>query len=154
MKDTKKRAGWKGDGEAPFLFLETENTVVDSLYDNYGLLPSFPRENLVVRDDDDSFRHIYAVSDKIKEVLKASNSRNLRVINTGVRIFAKSNIGGAYRISNEGIQTVSPFLNGKRELSINSFDLQQMMKAKYPKFDDLSPEGSALFKTLGNLTVI
>lgn len=137
--------GWVGANELPFIFLESDNELVTEIIQSYGL-DNFPLSNLLVRSTDGSQRHIYIVSDMAKQVLQASNSYALKLVNTGVRLFTKSY--GGFRISNEGIQTINPFLSTLRVVEVSDLDLKILIEHEHPKFDSFSNEANALFSEI------
>jgi hypothetical protein len=98
------------------------------------------------------FASIYVVSEKVKEVLTSRNSSSLKVVNTGVKAFAKN--GGrnfsecAYRICSDGVQTLSPHLSMQRRISISLNDLVVFIKNEYPKLDEFSKAGQDAMNAL------
>ena len=120
---------------------------------SYGLKESFPRDLFLVRSDDRDFRNVYLASEKIKAVLTASNSNNLKVVNTGVKLFTKANIG-EFRISAESIQTITPYLTGAREINVSYQDLAVLITAQYPKFSEFSEKGQKMFESLGKFHIL
>jgi hypothetical protein len=147
-----KPSGWFGGKELPFLFLEKDDALVTSMCESYGLAKSFPRDLFLVRSDDRDFRNVYLASEKIKAVLTASNSNSLKVVNTGVKLFTKANIG-EFRISAEAIQTITPYLTGQREINVSYQDLAVLIRSQYPKFNEFSEQGQKMFEELGNFII-
>jgi 16S rRNA C967 or C1407 C5-methylase (RsmB/RsmF family) len=147
---TPKSSGWFGGKELPFLFLDKDDPLVSSMCKSYGLAQLFPRDLFLVRSEDRDFRNVYLASEKTKAVLTASNSNVLKVVNTGVKLFTKANIG-EFRISAEAIQTITPYLTGQREINISYQDLAVLIRTQYPKFHEFSKQGQKTFENLGKL---
>ncbi|KAJ3305691.1 hypothetical protein HDV03_001099 [Kappamyces sp. JEL0829] len=157
-----KASGWAGQNEMPFLFLSESNAVARSCCEAYGLDDSFPRNLFVVRsvEEKNDFRHIYLVTEKAKTILLAQNANSLKLVNTGVKIFTKGAAKGMYdapdltgrkaefRVSNEGVQTIQPYLATERQFSLTFQDLATLIKLEYPKFTDFTQEGRELLESL------
>jgi tRNA (cytosine34-C5)-methyltransferase len=150
------QSGWSGKVELPFLFLSENNAIVDKIFAEYSILDAFPRNLFVVRSEEESaeYRHIYMVSEKAKTVLTAKNAEKLKLVNTGVKLFTRGG-GGLrdsvklpFRISNEGIQTITPYLSQAKQISVSFDDLSVFIKREYPKFQEFSQEGEKLLKSL------
>ncbi|KAI8900016.1 S-adenosyl-L-methionine-dependent methyltransferase [Globomyces pollinis-pini] len=164
---SKPSSGWTGGAdstEKPFIFVSEEHPIVKKCCETYGLLPSFPRDLFLIRqelsdDKEDNFSNIYVVTEKAKSVLTAQNANVLKVVNTGVSIFrkngGKTNLDCQFRVSSEGVQTIAPYLSKERQVDICLADLITLIKHEYPKFEEFTPNGQETLKglQLGNCLV-
>ncbi|KAJ3000788.1 tRNA (cytosine(34)-C(5))-methyltransferase [Globomyces sp. JEL0801] len=164
---SKPSSGWTGGAdstEKPFIFVSEEHPIVKKCCETYGLLPSFPRDLFLIRqelsdDKEDNFSNIYVVTEKAKSVLTAQNANVLKVVNTGVSIFrkngGKTNLDCQFRVSSEGVQTIAPYLSKERQVDICLADLITLIKHEYPKFEEFTPKGQETLKglQLGNCLV-
>ncbi|KAJ3299175.1 tRNA (cytosine(34)-C(5))-methyltransferase [Borealophlyctis nickersoniae] len=141
-------------GEDPFIFLERDSETVRSLDSFYKLSPEFPRDLFVVRSEKEKLKTIYFVSRSVKSVLSAENSKKLRVINTGIRMFTRNNGESQstavceYRINNDGLLPIADHIGKDLRLQISSADTVVMLKTEYPKFELFSQELQEKFKEL------
>lgn len=92
----KKKIGWGGLNEEPFVFLKADNETLNECLAQYGLNDhhSIPKDSFLVRCDQakNDYRHIYMVSKAAKQVLTSRNADSIKVVNTGVKAFTR--IGG------------------------------------------------------------
>ncbi|KND03593.1 uncharacterized protein SPPG_01069 [Spizellomyces punctatus DAOM BR117] len=140
----KSAAAWEGR-ESPFVFLNSDNQELMGMREFYGLDDSFPQEQFVVRSEKDNYRTVYFVSRAIKNVITASNSFRLNIVNTGIRIFTRSagNDTGAecpFRLSNEGLATIGRYVSGKRVVQVPMSDIVTLLSIEYPKFTEFGEE--------------
>jgi tRNA (cytosine34-C5)-methyltransferase len=92
----KKKVGWGGLNEEPFVFLKPDNGTLHECLFQYGLgdHPAVPKDSFLVRcaEEKNDYRHIYMVSKAAKQVLTSRNAESIKVVNTGVKAFTR--IGG------------------------------------------------------------
>ncbi|KAI9346016.1 cytosine(34)-C(5)-methyltransferase-like protein [Zopfochytrium polystomum] len=170
-RSSKLLAAWEGK-EEPFLFLPDDDATVNSIIDFYKILPSFPKDQYVVRSEKEDYRAIYFVSSSVKKVLTAHNSNKLKIINTGIKLFIRTPANESrttvpYRFSSEGIQVLTTNVlstssdnpqSGSRVIEGTADDVKVLLEKNYPHFTELSEvardglakieEGSALMRVV------
>ncbi|KAJ3105048.1 tRNA (cytosine(34)-C(5))-methyltransferase [Physocladia obscura] len=140
-----KTAAWVGKGEEPFIFVSEDNKEVAEIVKFYGINSTFPKDQFVVRSENESYKSLYFVSLSVKKLLNAKNSSKLKIVNTGVRTFTKtSQYGGQkdaflYRLTSEGLSTIAPFLSSKRVIEIDRADVQKLLEKEYPLLTEMTP---------------
>lgn len=135
----KKRRVW-GYKEDPFIFIEEEEEVWPVIRDFYKL-KDFKHLQLLSRCHESRKRNLYFVSEAVKEIVQ-ENSDRVKIINTGVRMFCRSDNKDAkcpYRLTQEGISTILPFVND-RQVHVQLQDLILLLTNEYPA-NDLFTQG-------------
>ncbi|KAI9197252.1 cytosine(34)-C(5)-methyltransferase [Polychytrium aggregatum] len=141
---------WSGK-EDPFVFLTPDHTDIVSCGNFYGLDANFPRDRFVVRSETAQHRTIYFVSQSVKNILKAYNSSRLEIVNSGVRMFSR-NVGDGgiacpYRLNNEGLYILDPYLNNRTAKACLA-DILVLLTVDYPKFKEFTPETMKVLETM------
>ncbi|KAI9092882.1 hypothetical protein DFS34DRAFT_632211 [Phlyctochytrium arcticum] len=136
----KLTAAWTGR-ESPFVFIDAENADVTGIRKFFGLADAFPKDQFVVRSENEQFRTIYFVSSLVKAVVTAPNSFRLNIVNTGIRIFTRNagNDAGAecpFRLTSEGLFILGPFLAANRVIQAPLADMVTLLSREYPKFTE------------------
>ncbi|KAJ3012948.1 tRNA (cytosine(34)-C(5))-methyltransferase [Thoreauomyces humboldtii] len=156
---SKKKNGvaWEGH-EKPFIFLPRDDPEIVNMRKFFGLSSEFPEDNFVVRAEDNLWRTCQFVSSRVRDVVTASNSHRLKfdleIVNTGIRLFTRQGAVGeaaqgcAFRLANEGLSTLSPFVSGSILVSASMADVQILLAHEYPKFPEFSEELSQKFKDM------
>ncbi|KAM5157449.1 RNA cytosine C(5)-methyltransferase NSUN2 isoform 1-T2 [Mantella aurantiaca] len=105
-----------GFKEDPFVFLSDDDPIFPPILKFYGLSSSFPKTNLLTRTQEGKKKQLYVVSKELRNVL-LNNSEKMKVINTGVKVLCRNNdgeqYGCAYRLAQEGIYTLYPFISSR-----------------------------------------
>jgi len=122
--------------EQPFVFLPKDDPTIENIKEFYGLSSQFPQEQWVVRSEGEKFRTVYFISDSVKSILNSEDSHRILVVNSGVKIFFRNEGDGtvkcSYRIVNEGLNTISPYLSEKRVINVTLNDLRVLLEEDYP----------------------
>ncbi|CAN7991843.1 unnamed protein product, partial [Ixodes hexagonus] len=146
----RKKRRIQGYKEDPFVFLTEDDEIWKTVRDFYKVDKSFPNAQLLGRCQQENKRTIYLVSETVKNIIQ-TNGDKLKVINTGVRVFCrcegKEEMACNFRICQEGLPTVLPFL-GARKLRMSKEDLYVMLTEEYPLETQFSPELQAQLKDL------
>ncbi|XP_035223490.1 RNA cytosine C(5)-methyltransferase NSUN2-like, partial [Stegodyphus dumicola] len=135
----KKRKIW-GYKEDPFVFLEDTEEIWPKIRDFYKL-EDFPAAQLLSRCREGKKRNLYFTSSLVKNIIE-ENSQNLKIINTGIRIFCRSENKDTtciFRLTQEGIQTILPFMRD-RMMEVNRDDLILLLTNEYPAHTLFSEE--------------
>ncbi|XP_075985531.1 tRNA (cytosine(34)-C(5))-methyltransferase Nsun2 [Anticarsia gemmatalis] len=131
----KKRRRMGGYREDPFVFFsgDTED-VYPSIKDFYDLQPSFDATCLLTRCHVGKKKNIYLVSPIVKDVV-TRNEANIKIINTGVKTFVRcdnKNMVCPFRLSQEGLQSITQFIGSKRRVRILKEDLILVLQNDNP----------------------
>ncbi|KAJ6661334.1 hypothetical protein lerEdw1_014962 [Lerista edwardsae] len=133
-----------GFKEDPFVFLSEDDPLFPPIQTFYALDPSFPKMNLLTRTQEGKKRQLYMVSKEIRNVL-LNNSEKLKVINTGIKVWCRNSdgeqFGCAFRLAQEGIYTLYPFINA-RIINVSIEDVKVLLTEENPFLSKLSNEAS------------
>uniref|UniRef100_A0A8C5ZQM7 tRNA (cytosine(34)-C(5))-methyltransferase n=1 Tax=Marmota marmota marmota TaxID=9994 RepID=A0A8C5ZQM7_MARMA len=145
-----------GFKEDPFVFIPEDDPLFPPIEKFYGLDPSFPRMNLLTRTTEGKKRQLYMVSKELRNVL-LNNSERMKVINTGIKVWCRNNSGEefdcAFRLAQEGIYTLYPFINS-RIITISMEDVKTLLTQENPFFRKLSNETYSQAKDLTKGSVV
>lgn len=127
--------------EDPFVFFAEDEDVFPSIKEFYDLKEEFDPTCLLTRCFVGKKKNIYLVSPIVKDVVK-SNEGNLTIINTGVKTFVRcdnKNMTCAFRLSQEGLQSIKQYIGERRRIKVSKSDLILMLNNDNPsKPPDLS----------------
>ncbi|XP_042551169.1 RNA cytosine C(5)-methyltransferase NSUN2 [Dipodomys spectabilis] len=145
-----------GFKEDPFVFIPEDDPLFPPIEKFYALDPSFPRMNLLTRTTEGKKRQLYMVSKELRNVL-LNNSEKMKVINTGIKVWCRNNSGEefdcAFRLAQEGIYTLYPFINS-RIITISMEDVKILLTQENPFFRKLSSETYSQAKDLTKGSVV
>uniref|UniRef100_A0A4X1TNC0 tRNA (cytosine(34)-C(5))-methyltransferase n=1 Tax=Sus scrofa TaxID=9823 RepID=A0A4X1TNC0_PIG len=131
-----------GFKEDPFVFIPEDDPLFPPIQKFYALDPSFPKMNLLTRTTEGKKRQLYMVSKELRNVL-LNNSERMKVINTGIKVWCRNNSGEefdcAFRLAQEGIYTLYPFINS-RIITVSIEDVKILLTQENPFFRKLSSE--------------
>ncbi|KAL0861678.1 hypothetical protein ABMA27_009164 [Loxostege sticticalis] len=131
----KKRRRLGGYKEDPFVFFsgDTED-VFPSIKEYYDLNAEFDSKCLLTRCYVGKKKNIYLVSPLVKDVVQ-KNEANIKIINTGVKTFVRcdnKNMMCPFRLSQEGLASIVPFVGAKRRVRILKEDLILVLQNDNP----------------------
>ncbi|ERE82648.1 tRNA (cytosine(34)-C(5))-methyltransferase [Cricetulus griseus] len=145
-----------GFKEDPFVFIPEDDPLFPPIEKFYALDPSFPRMNLLTRTTEGKKRQLYMVSKELRNVL-LNNSEKMKVINTGIKVWCRNNSGEefdcAFRLAQEGIYTLYPFINS-RIITVSMEDVKTLLTQENPFFRKLSSEAYSQVKDLAKGSVV
>lgn len=145
-----------GFKEDPFVFIPEDDPLFPPIQKFYALDPSFPRMNLLTRTTEGKKRQLYMVSKELRNVL-LNNSERVKVINTGIKVWCRNNsgeeFGCAFRLAQEGIYTLYPFINS-RIITVSLEDVKILLTQENPFFRKLSSETYSQAKDLAKGSVV
>ncbi|KAF7240469.1 tRNA (cytosine(34)-C(5))-methyltransferase [Varanus komodoensis] len=145
-----------GFKEDPFVFLSEEDPLFPPIQTFYALDPAFPKMNLLTRTQEGKKRQLYMVSKEIRNVL-LNNSDKLKVINTGIKVWCRSNdgeqFGCAFRLAQEGIYTLYPFIHA-RIVNATIEDVKVLLTEENPFLSKLSSEACSQVKGLAMGSIV
>ncbi|XP_016286901.2 RNA cytosine C(5)-methyltransferase NSUN2 isoform X3 [Monodelphis domestica] len=141
-----------GFKEDPFVFIPEDDPLFPPIQNFYSLAPSFPKMNLLTRTQEGKKRQLYMVSKELRNVL-LNNSERMKVINTGIKVWSRNNdgeqFGCAFRLAQEGIYTLYPFINS-RIIVVCIEDIKILLTQENPFFSKFSSETSRQAKDMGS----
>uniref|UniRef100_A0A6J0TW73 tRNA (cytosine(34)-C(5))-methyltransferase n=3 Tax=Pogona vitticeps TaxID=103695 RepID=A0A6J0TW73_9SAUR len=145
-----------GFKEDPFVFLSEDDPLFPSIQSFYALDPSFPQMNLLTRTQEGKKRQLYMVSKEIRNVL-LNNSEKLKVINTGIKVWSRNTdgeqFGCAFRLAQEGIYTLYPFINA-RIVNASIEDMKVLLTEENPFLYKFSNEARSEVKGIAMGSIV
>lgn len=124
------------------MFIPEDDPLFPPIEKFYALDPSFPKKNLLTRTTEGKKRQLYMVSKELRNVL-LNNSERMKVINTGIKVWCRNNSGEdfdcAFRLAQEGIYTLYPFINS-RIINVSMEDVKILLTQENPFLRKLSSE--------------
>lgn len=149
--------------EDPFMFFNDESPEWPGIKDYYKINDEFPHHQLMYRNDKGKKRNIYFLTEAAKRII-VDNDDRIKFINAGARLFArnpdKDAVACGYRLSQEGLPSVYPYVDKKTIVTVETTDIEALLatdSVSFDKFSDISkpaidamPPGSCilLFKTI------
>ncbi|KAI8144531.1 S-adenosyl-L-methionine-dependent methyltransferase [Fennellomyces sp. T-0311] len=128
--------------EAPFQLMDPTNSDVDEVMEYYGIDPTFPRDQYILRCEEEAKnRTIYFCSKSVKKVLESEDFERLHVVNTGVRLFVRQNMNdhAAFRLTADGLPLLERVIvDDRRKIEISDEDLKTLLTELMPKVDRLT----------------
>nr|XP_012599684.1 tRNA (cytosine(34)-C(5))-methyltransferase [Microcebus murinus] len=145
-----------GFKEDPFVFIPEDDPLLPPIEKFYALDPSFPKMNLLTRTTEGKKRQLYMVSKELRNVL-LNNSERMKVINTGIKVWCRNNsgeeFGCAFRLAQEGIYTLYPFINS-RIITVSMEDVKTLLTQENPFFKRLSCDTYSQAKDLAKGSIV
>ncbi|XP_067858013.1 RNA cytosine C(5)-methyltransferase NSUN2 [Heptranchias perlo] len=145
-----------GFKEDPFVFLSEDDPIFLPIQKFYQLDPSFPKLNVLTRTHEGKKRHLYMVSKELRNVL-LHNSERMKVINTGIKVLSRNNdgeeFGCAFRLAQEGIYTLNPYING-RIIKISVEDVMVLLTQENPFIGKLTSDPQKQAKKLNMGSIV
>ncbi|XP_063388076.1 tRNA (cytosine(34)-C(5))-methyltransferase [Cydia fagiglandana] len=143
-KPPAKRRRMGGYREDPFVFFKGDDEdVFPSIKEFYDLSAEFDSKCLLTRCHVGKKKNIYLVSPVVRDVVRR-NENSIKIINTGVKTFVRcdnKNMTCAFRLSQEGLASVAPFIGPRRRVRILKEDLVLVLQNDNPS----SPPDLKLF---------
>lgn len=115
--------------EDPFVFFTKDEPVWSDIKDFYKISHDFDYTCLLTRCEAGKKKNIYLTSPGIRDLV-AQNQATIKFINTGVKTFVRSdnkNMRCAFRIAQDGLESVFPFIGAERKINIPKDDLITML---------------------------
>ncbi|CAG5049812.1 unnamed protein product [Parnassius apollo] len=131
----KKKRRMGGYREDPFVFFSGDSEdVFPSIKEYYDLKSDFDSTCLLTRCHVGKKKNIYLVSSVVKDVVQ-KNENNIKIINTGVKTFVRcdnKNMMCPFRLSQEGLPSISQYIGPKRRVNILKEDLILVLQNDNP----------------------
>ncbi|MCO5589742.1 hypothetical protein L7F22_043710 [Adiantum nelumboides] len=143
--------------EDPMVYVDQNNEQSQSIVSFFGLTDKFDKRNLLVRNRDaNPLRSAYFTSTSVRALITSGgagkgdhpygNPLKMRLINSGVRSFARQDSGKdpqlkcKWRVTSDAIPVLRPLIEEKKILHASISDFAFMVSNHYPKLSDV-PEG-------------
>lgn len=138
-----KKRRYGGFREDPFVFIEPDDPDWYQIRDFYGLSQNFPVNQLVHRCPSGKKRSIHLVSKATRSFMIANReepnrSDFVKLINGGMRLFAKAETEAGFRICQDGVNEILPYVKDDLKVSITRDDLRLLLERKSVPMDMLS----------------
>ncbi|XP_054237719.1 RNA cytosine C(5)-methyltransferase NSUN2 [Indicator indicator] len=145
-----------GFKEDPFVFLPEDDPLFLPIQTFYALDPSFPKMNLLTRTQEGKKRQLYMVSKELRNVL-LNNSEKMKVINTGIKVWSRNSdgeqFGCAFRLAQEGIYTLYPFIHA-RIINVCIDDVKILLTQENPFLSKFSSETQKKVKDMAMGSIV
>ncbi|KAJ7419736.1 tRNA (cytosine(34)-C(5))-methyltransferase [Willisornis vidua] len=145
-----------GFKEDPFVFLPEDDPLFLPIQKFYALDPSFPKMNLLTRTQEGKKRQLYMVSKELRNVL-LNNSEKMKVINTGIKVWSRNSdgeqFGCAFRLAQEGIYTLYPFIHA-RIVNVCIEDVKILLTQENPFLSKFSSETQKKVKDMAMGSIV
>ncbi|XP_021242791.1 tRNA (cytosine(34)-C(5))-methyltransferase [Numida meleagris] len=145
-----------GFKEDPFVFLPEDDPLFLPIQNFYALDPSFPKMNLLTRTQEGKKRQLYMVSKELRNVL-LNNSEKMKVINTGIKVWSRNSdgeqFGCAFRLAQEGIYTLYPFIHA-RIINVCIEDVKILLTQENPFLSKFSSETQRKVKDMAMGSIV
>jgi hypothetical protein len=127
---------------------EIKPDIVDWLRDYYGIIDSYPFDQLTISSESNKFKRINFISKGIQHLLKSDRRNQLKLVNVGVKLFSLNKQKDAeenpnyckYRICQDGLIYLLPFMS-KRIYFCNEETFKYLLTKKDIKKEEISEEG-------------
>lgn len=102
--------------EDPFIFFDENEPTWPRIKEFYGIADELNPTMLLTRRKDGKQRNIYMTNSIVRDIAK-TNEHKLKIINTGVKVFARCDNKGTtcdFRVTQEGAMTLMPFMSNRK----------------------------------------
>ncbi|WRT64898.1 uncharacterized protein IL334_001837 [Kwoniella shivajii] len=128
--------------EDPLSYVSPEHEEVKSIIERFKFKDTFPRDNLMVRNEyGDPLRTIYMTNDIVKEIIQNNDYTRIRVVSAGVKCFARQDssqrteIRCKWRTPIDGILEVLPHVGEDIVISATIRELRTLLEDHYPALE-------------------
>ncbi|CAH1116517.1 unnamed protein product [Phaedon cochleariae] len=121
----RKKPRKDGYREDPFVFFKEEEPVWTDIKTFYKVADPFDSKCLLTRCHVGKKKNIYLTSEAVRDLV-VTNQGTIKFINTGVKAFVRcdnKNMKCAFRIANDGLESIYPFIGDDRKVTIPKEDL-------------------------------
>lgn len=121
--------------EDPFVFFTKDEAVWADIKSFYKISDDFDCTCLLTRCEAGKKKNIYLTSPAIRDLV-IQNQASIKFINTGVKTFVRSdnkNMKCAFRIAQDGLESIFSFVGAERKINISRDDLVTMLLNDTPE---------------------
>ncbi|QIW97715.1 hypothetical protein AMS68_003233 [Peltaster fructicola] len=154
-KPNKPGRGEQAAGEA-FKYLSPTHPELERIYDFYQIHSAFPRDRFLVRNHaGDPVKGIYYTSQLAKEILLQNESRDMKFVHAGVKMFMKQDAQGQenvcrWRIQTEGLPIIEGWVGPERTVKLwRRSTLRKLLVEMFPRLG--GEEGKEGWRQLGEI---
>lgn len=138
-----KKRRYAGFKEDPFFFMDKEDPDCVAIKEAYGIRDDFPYHQLVHRCKSGKKRSIYLVSKRTRDFISLNQEQpdrndSIKIINGGMRLFARAATDAGFRICQDGVNDILPYVKDDLKVPINRDDLVTLLKTRAVGADELS----------------
>lgn len=146
-----KKRRYGGFKEDPFVFMDAQDPDWIAIKRVYGLSENFPINQLVHRCTSGKKRSIYLVSKRTRSFIIANREEPdrksfVKIINGGMRLFSRADTEAGFRICQDGVNEVLPFIKDDIKIPLSRADLVALLKTRTVPFNELSEVDSIMSK--------
>ncbi|KAF5301115.1 hypothetical protein FQR65_LT08945 [Abscondita terminalis] len=134
-RGSRKKRRFEGYREDPFVFFNEGETVWEDIKAYYEISDRFDSKCLLTRCLGGKKKNIYFTSPAVKDLV-LNNQHAVKFINTGIRTFVRSdnrNMKCAFRLAQEGLESIFPFIGSHRKINIPRDDLVTLLLSDNPE---------------------
>lgn len=138
-----KKRRFTGFKEEKINFFDNHDPDWIAIKAEYGFSDDFPVSQLIHRCKSGRKRSIYIVSKKAKSFIMANQEEPdktdfVKIINGGMRLFHRADTAAGFRICQDGVNEVLPYMKDDIKVNINKDDLVALLKTRSVGMDLLS----------------
>ena len=138
-----KKRRYGGFREDPFVFMEADDADWHRIRDHYGLNDNFPVKQLMHRCLSGKKRSIHLVSKATRNFMISNReapdrSEFVKLINGGMRLFAKADTESGFRICQDGVGEILPYIKNDLKVSVTKEDLEALLARRSVPMEELS----------------
>ncbi|KAJ3648435.1 hypothetical protein Zmor_020239 [Zophobas morio] len=134
-QNQRKKRRKDGYREDPFVFFKDEEPVWNDIKSFYEVSDSFDSKCLLTRCHFGKKKNIYLTSNAVRDLV-VQNQSVIKFINTGVKAFVRcdnKNMKCAFRIANDGLESIYPYIGESRKVNIPKEDLITLLLNTNPE---------------------
>jgi tRNA (cytosine34-C5)-methyltransferase len=134
-QNQRKKRRNEGYREDPFVFFKEEEPVWDEIKSFYEISDTFDSKCLLTRCHIGKKKNIYLTSNAVRDLV-VQNQNVIKFINTGVKAFVRcdnKNMKCAFRIANDGLESIYPYIGDSRKIDIPREDLITLLMNDNPE---------------------
>lgn len=141
-QNTKKRK-FTGFKEDPFLFMDDQDPDWITIKQGYGLGDNFPVNQLLYRCASGKKRSIYLVAKRTRAFIIANKEEPdrtdfVKMINGGMRLFSRASSEAGFRICQDGVNEILPYIRAEIKVPIDKHDLIALLRSRTVPIDSMS----------------
>lgn len=130
--------------EEPFKYLAITHPTLETVTRFYAISSRFPKTRFMVRNaTGEPVKSIYYTSTLARDILRENEGKGIKFVHCGVKMFVKQDVSGidgacAWRIQNEGLPIVEPWVGEGRIVRLSSKDkggktLRKLLREMFPR---------------------
>ncbi|XP_067006255.2 tRNA (cytosine(34)-C(5))-methyltransferase [Anabrus simplex] len=150
----RKKRRIHGYKEDPFVFFTEDEPLWPVIKEFYGIENQLEPTCLLTRCKEGKKKNIYFTSPIVRDIV-INNADKIKLINTGVKTFVRCDnrtMKCPFRLAQEGLQSIFPFLGPKRKVIVSTKDLITLLMCEDPKkppeLDTLEEDTQKQFKSI------